>query len=166
MDYVCFLFSILYFTLCTTASPINTPEIENEISTRDDDPYRLPDTVSPQNYTISLKLEEDFGPAGTFEGNVSINFVTNSEVQDIVLHAYLLEFGPENITLTCNNDVTNLFSSYSNSTTYRTLTITATEAIPSGSECTLTVLNYQGYLTDDMAGFYRSSYTNADGETE
>lgn len=158
--------------LCTAyqvlANPIDIVEAIDEVTPRDDDdPYRLPTTILPENYTINLQLEENFGPNGVFQGSVSINFRTYADVDQITLHARYLDIDSSQITITCGNDeTTNLFSSLSNSTTYHTITLNITTPIVSDTACVLSIDNYRGLLTDDMAGFYRSSYTNEAGETE
>lgn len=160
---------VLYFFLITLVSGLPASKLitaEEEINTRDDsDPYRLPTTVYPENYTITLKLEEDFGPSGVFEGSVSITLRTYEAVDSITLHASLLDINKNNISLTCGSDI-NIFSELSNDTTYDFITVTASEVIPNDTLCILTISGYTGQLMDDMRGFYRSSYTNANGETE
>lgn len=158
--------------LCTTyqvlANPIDIVEAIDEVTPRDDDdPYRLPTTIRPESYTINLQLGENFGPDGIFQGSVIINFRTYANVEQITLHAQYLDIDPTRVTITCGSDeTTNLFSSLSNSTTYHTITLNITSAIANNTACVLSVNNYGGLLTDDMAGFYRSSYTNEAGETE
>lgn len=114
---------------------------------------------------MTLKLEENFGPTGVFEGNVSIILRTYAAVNSITLHANLLEIDTTNIYLFCG-DETNIFDSFSNESTYHLITINSTREITNNSECTLEFYNFSGQLMDDMQGFYRSSYINSNGETE
>lgn len=162
-----FFLSCLSFAIYVSGSPpVEIIVPENDISTRDDtDPYRLATTVYPESYVVSLKIEDNFGPAGVFEGNVSITLRTYAAVNAITLHANLLDIDTSSINLFCGNQ-TNLFDSLSNDSTYHFITIQATGEIANNTECTLEFYNFAGQLTDDMQGFYRSSYTNANGETE
>lgn len=147
--------------------PIRVIEIEEEtLQLLEDDPYRLPTSVVPRNYTIQLVLNENFGPNGVFSGSVQIALEVLEAVEKITLHAQDLTINLGNIILMCGEDSTNLFSSLSNDITYHKITITSSRQIVAGSSCTLQINNYQGILDDDMRGLYRSSYTNKNGETE
>lgn len=157
--------------LCFTTFASGSPPVEilvpEELSTRDDsDAYRLPTTVLPENYTVTLKLEDNFGTTGVFEGNVSITLRTYAAVNSITLHANLLNIDSTNINLFCGGSQINIFSSITNDSTYHFITINTLTEIASDTECTLEFYNYSGQLMDDMQGFYRSSYTNSDGEIE
>lgn len=133
----------------------------------EDDPYRLPTSVVPRNYTVTLVLKENFGPEGVFTGSVRINLDIIESVEEITLHAQYLTIYDENIVLTCNdNNAVNLFDSLTNSSAYYKITIKSKEQLTAGSSCVLTITDYEGILADDMQGLYRSSYTNKDGETE
>lgn len=147
-----------------TSKAINA---EKEIDTRDDsDPYRLPMTVYPESYEITLQLEENFGPSGVFEGSVNITLQTYAAVNSITLHASLLDIIKNNVNLHCQGYETDLFADLGNDTTYDFITVYASQEIPNNTECSLTISRYTGKLMDDMRGFYRSSYTNTNGETE
>lgn len=139
---------------------------EESLRADEDDPYRLPTSVLPKSYSITLKLEEDFGPNGVFTGSVSIVLEVQEAVSEIVLHAQYLDIKEENVILNCNGDNANLFSSLTNATSYHKITIVSSSQIVAGSSCTLQINDYSGILDDDMRGLYRSSYTNKDGEVE
>lgn len=132
----------------------------------EDDPYRLPTSVVPTHYTITLILKENFGPEGVFTGSVAINLNIVESVQEITLQAQYLTINENDITLTCGGSNTNLFSSLSNDTAYYKITVRSSAVLTAGSSCILSILNYEGILADDMQGLYRSSYTNKDGEVE
>lgn len=150
----------------TPIKELNAPEDKD--STKDDlQNYRLPTTVYPEHYDVTFTLDSDFGPKGTFKGSVSIVLKTYADVDEITLHAQYLEISNETIFLICSGNLSdNLFKSFTSAPTYHTITIKTTRTIQNGSSCTLSVHDYDGYLKDDMRGLYRSSYTNANGETE
>lgn len=149
--------------------PLRIIEIDDENlerRTNKNDPYRLPTSIVPRNYTITLVLKENFGPDGVFTGSVVINLDILETVQTITLQAQYLTIKPDSISLTCGNNITNLFYSLTNDTAYHKIIISSTEELTAGSSCVLQILNYEGVLDDDMRGLYRSSYTNKNGETE
>lgn len=136
---------------------------EEQINVRNDDPYRLSGTVIPVHYEVILKLDENFGPNGTYSGSVKINITTTASTQEIILHSKYLDITAANIVLTCSNNPYNV--SLSNLSEYEMISITLTNPIPTGSECLLEFTNYTGVLGDDMYGFYRSYYADENNAT-
>lgn len=148
-------------------TPVRVIELDDlEIRADEDDPYRLPTSVLPTHYTIKLTLQDNFGPNGVFTGSVEISLNIVEAVQQITLHSQDLTIDANKINLVCNGGNTNLFSSLSNDTSYSKITIASTVVLAAESTCTLQINDYVGILNDDMNGFYRSSYTNKNGETE
>lgn len=131
----------------------------------EEDPYRLPKTVLPESYAVTIVAEEDFATKGVFTGSVSINLKTVEDVEEITLHARFLAINEDKVELTCGN-ATNLFDSLSNETDYHKISVKAKNVIPAGTSCTLKFEDFAGELQDDMNGFYRSWYKNENGDVE
>ena len=142
--------SICYSYTHTTREPTMTdhPPIA-------DDPYRLPRHVIPSRY--ELHLEPDLH-ARTFSGQETITLEVKRDTAEIVLNAAELDIftalidGPAgvhqkgHITLQPERErCTIRFSS---------------PLVPGTWQLTLT---FQGRLNDKLRGFYRSTYTDADG---
>lgn len=169
MNTIRYVIVVACFATAFSRSPVKELNVpEEKVSTKDDlQNYRLPTTVFPEHYDVMFTLDSEFGPKGTFKGSVTIVLKTYADVNEITLHAQYLEIYDENIFLFCTGiSSNNLFESLTTATTYHTITINTTQTIPSGTTCTLNIHDYDGYLKDDMRGLYRSSYTNANGETE
>lgn len=131
----------------------------------EEDPYRLPKTVLPDSYAVTIVVEDDFAQKGVFTGSVSINLRTVEDVEGITLHARFLAINEEKVELTCGS-ATNLFESLSNETDYHKIFVKAKNTIAAGTSCTLKFEDFAGELQDDMNGFYRSWYENENGEIE
>lgn len=149
------------FYLLTAASAKILPVTQKS----DDDPYRLPNTVLPESYTVTITVEENFAVEGVFTGSVSIDLNVIEDVEEIILHARFLELDEEKVQLTCGN-TTNLFDSLGNETDYHKISVKARNVLPKGTSCTLKFEDFKGQLQDDMNGFYRSWYENENGEIE
>ena len=120
--------------------------------------YRLPRTVEPETYR--MEIEPDVGSA-TFSGTVSIDVVVHEPVNEIVLNAAELAVSdvevraPSGSTTSCavrfDDDLEQVhFES---------------EAELAPGPYTLTC-RFTGTLNDKLRGFYRSTYTGPDGETQ
>jgi aminopeptidase 2 len=118
--------------------------------------YRLPVTVTPNRYIITLT--PDFSNF-TFDGEVNIDVTAENETSTISLHY-------DNITIHDVSVISNNGEELLNDTNYNNetniYTLTLNNALTPGNYSIR--INYTGHLLDDMAGFYRSSYTTADGE--
>lgn len=132
----------------------------------EDDPYRLPTSVLPAYYEITLLFKENFGPNGVFSGSVFIVMKIQEAVQQITLHAQNLTINPNNVFLVCGIGDENLFSSLTYDSVYHKLTIVSKRVLSTIGGCILQIEDYEGILSDDMRGVYRSSYTNKNGEIE
>jgi len=125
--------------------------------------YRLPPTVTPETYKITLK--PDYYDFATFTGEVEILVTAKTDGNSISLHYDNITI--ENRTVTDINgnelllDDDNEFS-YVEATNIYTLTLSS-NTFKQGEKYTINI-KYRGHLLDDMAGFYRSSYTTSDGE--
>ncbi|KLP00364.1 putative APE2-aminopeptidase yscII [Fusarium fujikuroi] len=120
----------------------------------------LPKNVKPLHY--DLTLEPNF-ETFKYEGTVIIDFDVVEDSTSIALntveidiHETLVEANGATIssspTLDYNKDT-------------QTTTVTFDKTIPAGQKARLTQ-RFTGTLNDDMAGFYRSSYKDEDGNTK
>ena len=128
-----------------------------------DEEYRLPLTVIPDNYTITLT--PNYTNFATFTGEVEILVTAKSDGNIISLHYANMTIHSRAVTdmegneLDLEDDDDN---SYDNPTNIYTLTLS--NGIFELDKQYKINIKYTGHLLDSMAGFYRSSYTTADGD--
>jgi len=129
----------------------------------------LPSTIVPSRYNVSI--EPDL-VAFTFKGQVSILLDTTADLLDgnteITLHAKELLFVSAKVTTTgTQGEAADSFDCIEFRVNLKTNTCTMVfdKALPASSTMTLDIV-YTGFLNNQMAGFYRSSYTNIHGETK
>jgi aminopeptidase N len=143
-------------------SPIDFEHYESEIAPAAElaADYRLTREVVPDSYEVYLKayFEEAGANAFTFDGEVKIRVraTTSTPVMSVVLHSNDLIVKSYSFD---HDDLGNLGSGINgtyNATTDK-LTLTANQRIPLDGKTTLTI-TYQGFMRDDMNGFYRSYY--------
>nr|ADK11714.1 aminopeptidase N [Sitophilus oryzae] len=133
-----------------------------------DDPYRLSGNLIPSAYTIDLTVAEDvFNTASyyDFSGVVGITFTTVDATSEITLHrsstisilsTTLTQVGSSANTYTLTEE-------YNSTLQFATFTSSAT--LTAGTTYLLTI-SYNGVLEGQtMRGFYKSSYTDANGDT-
>lgn len=127
----------------------------HEISQNDD--YRLPTSVKPISYEIALvpKLQDDF----TFDGVVKIIAVVKNETDRITLHAGNIQIISQSVL--ADNESVIVEHTYDKITEKYTLNVSKT--LKKGSEI-LIAFEYNGTLSDNMIGFYKSSYFDKDGQ--
>jgi aminopeptidase 2 len=126
--------------------------------------YRLPLTVTPEKYTITLT--PNYTDFATFIGEVEILVTAKTAGNNISLHydnmtiesRSVTELDGTELVLDGDNDY-----SYDKTTNIYTLTL-SNQNLVLGTQYKINI-KYRGHLLDDMAGFYRSFYTTADGET-
>ena len=112
----------------------------------------LPPTVEPTHYDLSLRL---FLEQHRFDGEVAIALDVKVATKTVTCHAKELSF----TAATCGARTATTIAVDLAATT---VTVAFDEALPVGAH-TLT-LTYGGVLNNDMAGLYRSTYTDARGE--
>lgn len=126
--------------------------------------YRLPLTVTPEKYTITLT--PDYNDFATFIGEVEILVTAKTDGNNISLHYANMTIDSRKVTDMANDAELALDDdddySYDNTTNIYTLTLSNQSFTPE-KQYKINV-KYRGHLLDDMAGFYRSSYTTEDGE--
>ncbi|XP_066591924.1 uncharacterized protein [Prorops nasuta] len=139
-----------------------------EISTADTsavqkDDYRLPTTIEPISYNISIKpdyperiLESD--ETSTFSGIVIIKAVVKQATDTVILHAGKIKIDSFNIISESTQGNTD--TPEYNETTEQ-LKIKTDGTLKPGEDITITII-YKGSLRNDMKGFYKSSYIDSE----
>lgn len=117
--------------------------------------YKLPDTVRPERYVI--RLTPDLGRS-SFTGEESVTIVVHEETHDIVLNA--CELAIQTVSVSAADGHTFAGSAILDEPHERAV-LRFTQALRPG-HYTLR-LAFSGVLNDKLRGFYRSSYTDADG---
>jgi len=118
----------------------------------------LPTNVRPTNYKIFLFPDlEKF----TFEGEVDIDLNVNEDSTEIITNVYDMTIHSATITddTSKRQDATNIEIDE----TAQTLKLTFADVIKKGSKAKL-FIKFTGNLNNEMDGFYRSEYTNSNGE--
>ena len=114
------------------------------------DPYRLPKIAFPSRYDITLRPDLD---TATFSGTETIRVTVGEPADEIILNA--IEIDIEEATLGDRS----LSTSHDPET--ERIRLSDGAQIPPG-EHTLS-LRFSGILNDKLHGFYRSTFTDADG---
>lgn len=146
------LLFIFIFVPSVFSSPLEKNLIQNTVSnvavTQSD--YRLPDNVKPLTYDLLIvPFFENFTFVGVTTIEVTISNITNQ----IILNQ--LDLNIHNITLTLSG--TNVNQTFTTNNTLQRLIITALSPLNVSSNYVITI-SYDGTLTENMLGFYRSSY--------
>src|SRR3989440_10113709 len=118
--------------------------------------HRLPNTVRPEKYTIELRPDLT---RFTFQGDESVAIRVLRPVTTIELNASQLEVTQAAVRLPGGRTVP--AAKVEHRKDAQRLRLTFEAPIPKGS-ATLHLV-FQGVLNDELAGFYRSKYTMADG---
>jgi puromycin-sensitive aminopeptidase len=106
------------------------------------DDYRLPDTVRPIHYTLTLQPNLD---AGTYTGKVSIELEVRQATDTVVLNAVDMEIAGT-VTMDAKRE---------------RATVKLPKPLQPG-KATID-LEFKAKLSDSMRGFYKSSYTTLEG---
>lgn len=162
----CFLISL--FCVANAYSPIGLPidtDFINAFNEPRIDPikYRLPNTTAPNSYDITLATNVDKGDF-SFTGSVSINLRVLEKTRNITIHARQLTVDEDSVTILKGLQrikTSNVY--YEEDREF--LTIEAATDLAANAEYQL-IIEYNGTLRTDMAGFYRSSYVDSDGKTK
>ena len=125
--------------------------------------HLLPSSVVPKNYEVQLCPNfNDF----TFTGQVSIDINIAEPVREIVLHAADLDIMATDVKVWSQAklflDIVPQEVRFDQEA--ETATFIFAEPLPVGDA--LLDIRYSGILNDRNAGFYRSKYTTADGQTK
>ena len=126
--------------------------------------YRLPDTLSPVHYNITLwpRLEKDEHGMYIFTGHSTVDFVCVKTTDLILIHSHqlnLTKFSGHHATLTGLDGAaapTIKTTWLQQKTQYLVIQLNG-KLVPGKSYQLYT--KFQGELADDLEGFYRSEYT-------
>ncbi len=124
----------------------------------------LPLTINPIRYDVKLTPDlENY----TFSGVTTIELSTTANVNtsDIVMHAKELCFANASYIVkgSGTTEVVHEAEEITINSKSTTVSFGFTTPIPKNSTLIMTI-SYNGFLNNQMAGFYRSSYTNIHGE--
>ncbi len=117
----------------------------------------LPTTVRPKKY--QLRLQPDFSNF-TFQGEETVDVEVVDSTAEIVLNAADLKI---NSAVLHRNGRSSTATNIVLDSSRQTATLTFAEPIPTG-DASLEI-SFTGDLNDKLHGFYRSEYTDPDGET-
>nr|XP_006629062.1 PREDICTED: aminopeptidase N [Lepisosteus oculatus] len=147
----------------TTATPTTTAQPQNPWNR-----YRLPDTLAPVHYDLTIwpRLKPDTNGMYIFTGSSSVIFKCLKATDLILIHS-------NKLNLTLSNGVHAKLEGNGGSnapplqhtwlevkTQY--LVVQLQNSLEAGKSYKL-ITDFQGELADDLAGFYRSVYTEEDG---
>lgn len=118
-------------------------------------PYRLPRTVIPSRY--DLTLEPDLG-AGTFTGTVAIELGLRRAVSEIVLNAVELDVGDAHL-LHAGARIDP--AGVEHEPRAERVIVRLASPIPAG--CYTLALSFRGILSDRLTGLYRARFHGPDG---
>ncbi|MGA2473713.1 MAG: M1 family metallopeptidase, partial [Acidimicrobiales bacterium] len=120
--------------------------------------FRLPRTVDPETYR--MEIEPNVGSA-TFSGTVAIDVVVREPVTEIVLNAAELAISDVEVQAF---DGSTVGCSVTFDDDLEQVVFRPSSELPPGP-CTISC-RFTGTLNDKLRGFYRSTYTGPDGETQ
>ncbi|KAJ3041844.1 Aminopeptidase 2 mitochondrial [Rhizophlyctis rosea] len=120
----------------------------------------LPTTVLPTHYALDLTPDlETF----KFKGTVDITLTVNDSTKKITTNANELEVQAASVTTThLKHENTQSATNISYDSKAETVTFEFADEIPAGASAVLHI-KYTGIHNDKMAGFYRSGYTDQQG---
>jgi len=166
-------FAALLLQILMTTSTLHPLEerVSSDIKESNID-YRLPTNVKPIHYKITLdplidepdSIEEPV--PSTFTGEVIIRVRVLEETGSITLHYKDLTI--DEVRITADSTATNLsvIHTYDPDTHFWVLSAGDDgEGTFKTNEQYLITINYTGHHRDDMYGFYRSSYMDAENKT-
>ena len=116
--------------------------------------YRLPRTVVPSHY--DLEIAPDLG-ASRFMGSVAIDVTVAEPTDTVVLNAVDLDIQDAVVVV---GEVDHRATARMDPENER-LVLSVTEPLPAGPA--MVRIRYTGILSDQLRGFYRSTYTDDDG---
>ncbi|KAL1998632.1 hypothetical protein VTN02DRAFT_5868 [Thermoascus thermophilus] len=120
----------------------------------------LPTNVKPLHYDLTLEPNFD---KFTYEGTVIIDLDVVEDTNSISLNSNQIDIHSTTVLVGGSVVASNPEVSYNKDS--HVLTLKFADTIPAGSKAQLKH-TFTGYLNDNMAGFYRSSYKGKNGETK
>ena len=121
----------------------------------DVNPFRLPRTVEPERYEITLRPDLD---GARFTGEEKVTVKVSEPVTEIRLNSAELEILSAEVIDDAGNQVQ---GTVSHDEEAEVVTISLAETIQPGSS--VLHLTFTGILNDKLRGFYRSTYTDDQG---
>ncbi|MGH8911735.1 MAG: hypothetical protein ACRDVD_04420, partial [Acidimicrobiia bacterium] len=122
-----------------------------------DNPYRLPRTVVPNRYRLRLAPDME---AFTFAGSETIDVTVETPTDEIVLNAIELEIVSAQLT----NGTTTIGASLRYDEKLERASL-ALETTAEAGDWELR-LDFNGILNDRLRGFYRSRFTDVEGNEQ
>ncbi|XP_058791423.1 aminopeptidase N-like [Phymastichus coffea] len=166
---LCKIISIFFLILLIRAEA--RPKVDSKSDNEEEGKisYRLPSHVVPKNYTITLRtyFDEDSEKNFTFEGNIEITLEIEQESLEIILHGRELHFEPKDVVLKRNEKTIQTSIIFDKERDFvRIYNINAVSYLPFvKGNYILKINKFRGILSNEMRGFYRSSYKNEKGDT-
>ncbi|XP_047490104.1 aminopeptidase N-like [Penaeus chinensis] len=140
----------------TTDTPTTTqapPTLEN---------YLLPTSLDPVHYVVKLQPHV----SGNFSiiGHVEIELVVREGTSNITLHMADITVHEDTIMLKNKADLSAIPTpGHEYDAAREFFVVHLAEELPVGAEVVLS-MDFEGFLNDELRGFYRSTYTNANGD--
>ena len=116
--------------------------------------YRLPRTVVPNHYSITLEPDLD---AATFAGSVVIDVAVVEATDTVVMNAIDLDIESASVIDADGEQA----AEWSLDEESQRLTLQLSSGLVEGAAAVR--ISFRGVLNDMLRGFYRSTYTDADG---
>ncbi|XP_066052338.1 aminopeptidase N [Chamaea fasciata] len=157
----------------TTTSPSITTNTSSTTSAPSNlwNRWRLPTTLKPESYEVSLQpfLKPDANNMYIFKGNSSVVFVCEEATDLILIHSNKLNYtmqGSFHATLQAvDGGTAPAISSTWLETPTQYLVVQLASPLQQGQRYRLSS-SFTGELADDLAGFYRSEYTDESGNKQ
>nr|CAD7572865.1 unnamed protein product [Timema californicum] len=144
-------------TVEITLNVTNATNSITETITYETTEYRLPTSVVPDRYVITLIPNLDDGNF-TFVGTVEITLNVTNATNSITVHANDLEIDNESVSVhSLTDEVDLVVLGLSPDARRHFFTVTLADSLVVGQQYRLRI-NYTGHLREDMGGFYRSYY--------
>ncbi|KAM7359776.1 aminopeptidase N-like [Cochliomyia hominivorax] len=158
--------AILVASLCLAYAAPLTEEIETPVPVADVN-YRLPLTIYPVNYNISLKpyLDESHPKAFTFDGECYLEIIPKINTKQIQLHIKNLDIS---LSEYYQKDTPKVVKALPKATPHQLTDIVVYDLEEELKANQSYVLHYKyvGHMGDDMHGFYRSYYKTSKNVTK
>ncbi|KAI8925335.1 peptidase family M1-domain-containing protein [Entophlyctis helioformis] len=120
----------------------------------------LPANVKPSHYDLSLTPNFD---TFVFDGTVAVSLDVKEDTTTIVANASELTIKSAKVVVThVKTESTQTAKAITTNQEAETVTFEFDNALPAGAKAVLTI-EFTGIHNDKMAGFYRSGYTDKDG---
>jgi puromycin-sensitive aminopeptidase len=120
--------------------------------------YRLPRTVNPERYVIELTPDLE---AATFDGLISIDLRVDEAVDEIVLNAAELDIVTAELTTSGGRTMA---ATVGVDAELERATLQFGQPVPAGPASV--TMRFTGILNDQLHGFYRSTFVDAEGLTQ